>query len=216
MDLVGNDWLNLTAGLAVQDGPLPGYHAVGRHRRSIRSHALAAVGLLRSTDLPYYYELATQFTTDDAWHSPMPANTVPNRMYLFAATSYGHAFPPNNPSDPAWQRPTVLPRPDGTRESPGVTTTRTTASSWRTGRTGTIPRSRGTCATFRSTTTFWPAPTPTRAAAGGVHRARQLRPDCDEHPGNNVQTGAVDAAEHHQCPAHQHGVAGLGVHPHLG
>ena len=29
-------------------------------------------------------------------------------MYLFAATSYGHAFPPTNQNDPAWQRPTIF------------------------------------------------------------------------------------------------------------
>jgi phospholipase C len=29
-------------------------------------------------------------------------------MYLFSGTSYGHAFPPGSPSDPAWQRPTFF------------------------------------------------------------------------------------------------------------
>lgn len=45
------------------------------------------------TDLPYYYELATQFATSDTWYQPELANTVPNRMYLFAATSYGTTYP---------------------------------------------------------------------------------------------------------------------------
>lgn len=45
------------------------------------------------TDLPYYYELATQYATSDTWYQPELSNTVPNRMYLFAATSYGTTYP---------------------------------------------------------------------------------------------------------------------------
>ena len=67
------------------------------------------LGYYDQTDLPYLLR------TGDAVHhrrSPgtlrIPANTVPNRMYLFAATSYGHAFPPTSPNDPAWQRPTIF------------------------------------------------------------------------------------------------------------
>ncbi len=51
------------------------------------------LGYYDQTDLPFYYELATQFATSDTFYSPIPANTVPNRMYLFAATSYGHGYP---------------------------------------------------------------------------------------------------------------------------
>ena len=29
-------------------------------------------------------------------------------MYLFAATSYGHAYPVSDPNDPVWQRPTIF------------------------------------------------------------------------------------------------------------
>ena len=44
-------------------------------------------------DLPYYYELATQFATSDRWFSPVMSNTIPNRMYVFGATSAGHIYP---------------------------------------------------------------------------------------------------------------------------
>lgn len=44
-------------------------------------------------DLPYYYELATQYATSDTWYQPELSNTVPNRMYLFAGTSYGTTYP---------------------------------------------------------------------------------------------------------------------------
>ena len=55
-----------------------------------------ALGYYNEQDLPYYYDLATFFPTSDAWHSPVLANTVPNRMYLMAATSFGHELPDNS------------------------------------------------------------------------------------------------------------------------
>ena len=54
------------------------------------------LGYYDQTDLPFYYELATRFATSDRQFSPLSANTIPNRMYMFAATSFGHAFPPNS------------------------------------------------------------------------------------------------------------------------
>lgn len=53
-----------------------------------------AMGYYTSDDLPYYYFMATQFATSDNWFSPVGTRTEPNRMYLFAATSQGHAYPP--------------------------------------------------------------------------------------------------------------------------
>jgi phospholipase C len=59
------------------------------------------------TDLPYYYELATQYATNDAWYAPELANTVPNRMYLFAGTSYGTTYP-QVPAPGAFQQPVIF------------------------------------------------------------------------------------------------------------
>lgn len=53
-----------------------------------------AVGFYDNTDLPYYYELAAQFATSDSWFSPLLANTIANREYLFSGTSQGDVFPP--------------------------------------------------------------------------------------------------------------------------
>jgi len=108
MDLQGDDWLHLTQDSQYKmdrflDTTLSG--GTGDQYDPTHSRPL---GYYDQTDLPFYYELATQFVTDDQWRSPIPANTVPNRMYLFSATSYGHAFPPQDPSDPAWQRPTIF------------------------------------------------------------------------------------------------------------
>ena len=113
MDLVGNDWLNLTQNsMYKMDRFLDTTLSGGSGDKYDPTHT-RPLGYYDQTDLPFYYELATQFATDDNWYSPIAANTVPNRMYLFAGTSYGHAFPPTDPNDPAWQRPTILPRPDG-------------------------------------------------------------------------------------------------------
>jgi phospholipase C len=47
------------------------------------------LGYYDQTDLPYYYELATQFATSDRAFSPVLGNTIPNRLYLFSGTSLG-------------------------------------------------------------------------------------------------------------------------------
>ena len=108
MDLVGNDWLNLTdTSVYKMDRFLDTTLSGGSGDKYDATHS-RPLGYYDQSDLPYYYELATQFTTDDNWHSPNPANTVPNRMYLFSATSYGHAFPPTKQDDPAWQQPTIF------------------------------------------------------------------------------------------------------------
>jgi phospholipase C len=67
-----------------------------------------AMGYYDSTDLPYYYDLATFFATSDSWHSPILANTVPNRMYLMAATSFGHEYPDFSSNHPKYAAPTIF------------------------------------------------------------------------------------------------------------
>jgi len=57
-----------------------------------------AIGYYDERDLPYYYELAFQFATSDKFFSPVLAPTIPNRMYLFTATSFGHIRPDAPPS----------------------------------------------------------------------------------------------------------------------
>ena len=52
-----------------------------------------AMGYYDQRDLPYYYELATQYATSDRWFAPVLANTLPNRMYLFTGTSFGTTYP---------------------------------------------------------------------------------------------------------------------------
>jgi phospholipase C len=55
---------------------------------------LRAMGYYDGTDLPYYYFMASNFATSDMWFSPTMDRTQLNRMYMFAATSQGYAYPP--------------------------------------------------------------------------------------------------------------------------
>jgi len=66
------------------------------------------MGYYNQQDLPYYYDLATFFATSDSWHSPILGNTVPNRMYLMAATSFGHEYPDFSSSHPKYVAPTIF------------------------------------------------------------------------------------------------------------
>jgi phospholipase C len=74
---------------------------------TIDPNGTRALGYYNQLDLPYYYDLATFFPTSDAWHSPVLANTVPNRMYLMAATSFGHEYPDQS-GHPLYAAPTIF------------------------------------------------------------------------------------------------------------
>ena len=108
MDLVGGDWMNLSpSSQYLMDRFLDTTLSGGTGDQYDPTHT-RPLGYYDQTDLPFYYELATQFATSDTWYSPIPANTIPNRMYLFAATSYGHGYPVSDPNDPVWQQPTIF------------------------------------------------------------------------------------------------------------
>jgi len=55
---------------------------------------LRAMGYYDDSDLNYYYFMASNFATSDRWFAPVLDRTQINRMYLFAATSQGYAYPP--------------------------------------------------------------------------------------------------------------------------
>jgi phospholipase C len=56
-----------------------------------------AMGYYDGTDLNYYYFMASNFATSDAWFSPLMARTQANRIFLLAATSAGHVYAPSSP-----------------------------------------------------------------------------------------------------------------------
>jgi len=57
-----------------------------------------AMGYYTEADIPSYYDAAARFATSDRFFSPVLANTNPNRMYLFTATSFGNATPVTPPT----------------------------------------------------------------------------------------------------------------------
>lgn len=59
-----------------------------------------AMGYYDSTDLNYYYFLASMFATSDSWFAPIMSRTQLNRMYMIGATSNGHAYPLHPPENP--------------------------------------------------------------------------------------------------------------------
>jgi len=66
-----------------------------------------AMGYYDQTDLPFYYELASRYATSDRWFSPLLSNTIPNRMYLFTATSFGNIIPASPPAG-GFTQPTIF------------------------------------------------------------------------------------------------------------
>jgi phospholipase C len=48
-----------------------------------------AMGYYDASDLPFYYKLASTFAIADHYHASVLGPTWPNRMYLYAASSYG-------------------------------------------------------------------------------------------------------------------------------
>ena len=67
-----------------------------------------AIGYYNQNDIPYYYDLATFFATSDRWFSPILSATYPNRMYLFAASSFGHELGDEDSSHPQYSAETIF------------------------------------------------------------------------------------------------------------
>ena len=77
---LGNGFVSNAAGLAQCCDPQPSFD-----NRGVR-----AIGWYDDSDLPYYYFMAANFATSDSFFSPMPANSVPNRVFGMAATTFGY------------------------------------------------------------------------------------------------------------------------------
>ena len=194
MDLVGDDWLNLTpSSQYLMDRFLDTTLSGGTGDQYDPTHT-RPLGYYDQTDLPFYYELATQFATSDTYYSPNPANTVPNRMYLFAATSYGHGYPPNNPNDPAWQRPTIF----RALTQAGITwryyyqDNSVFLANWADWN---DPQIQGNVRNISEWYNILASPTADQDLPQVVFIERAASTGLDEHPGNNVQTGSARVQE---------------------
>ena len=104
--LKGLDYMNVTASSTfLMDNFLQTTHSVSPDKYD--PDGTRPLGYYDQTDLPYYYELATQFATSDAFHSPLLSQTNPNRMYLFSATSIGRCSADPG-GHPLWPSPTIF------------------------------------------------------------------------------------------------------------
>lgn len=65
------------------------------------------LGWFDQTDITFYYDMASSYGVADAYFSGLLGPTGPNRLYLYAATSYGHVK--NGPGVPSSQ-PSIFQR----------------------------------------------------------------------------------------------------------
>jgi phospholipase C len=54
---------------------------------------MRAMGYYDGGDLNYYYFMASNFATSDAWFAPVMTRTPPNREFLIGGTSHGYVYP---------------------------------------------------------------------------------------------------------------------------
>ncbi len=185
MDLVGGDWMHLSGSSQwLMDYFL---RTVNQHQYDpTYTHPL---GYYDWTDLPFYYELASQFDTSDTFYAPVPDDTIINRMYLFAGTSFGPIFtPPQNSL--AWKRPTIF----RVLTNAGI--------SWRyyyqdnsvflaNWLDWNNPQIQGNVRNIQEYYNILASPTADQDLPQVVFIERASATGYDEHPGNNIQKGAA-------------------------
>ena len=74
----GQSWNNTHK--EVDGGRMDGFAAIQPH----------AMSYYDQRDLPFYYSLAKTFTLANRWFASAPAQTYPNRRFLYAGTAYGN------------------------------------------------------------------------------------------------------------------------------
>ena len=84
---------------AAKDASGVGFYDVLGHR---------AMGYFDDNQLNFYYFMASTFATSDRWFAPALTRTQPNRMYMFGATSQGHANALNTTNSPPLTAETVF------------------------------------------------------------------------------------------------------------
>lgn len=145
-----------------------------------------AMGYYDSSDLNYYYFMASNFATSDRWFSPAMTRTQPNRLYLLAATSAGHVNPPTTPLT----NNTIF----GLLQSAGI--------SWKIYETDPNTTFLGNFQPFETQYASNIAPLSeyyTDLTNGTLPSVAMVEPGydsgTDEHPGDNVQLGAAHVAD---------------------
>ena len=154
---------------------------------------IRAMGYYDASDLNYYYFMASNFATSDRWFSPALDRTQINRMYLFAATSQGYAYPPG--TDASDNAPLTATTIFDALQSAGI--------SWKIYETDPDSTYLTQFAKYASPNPLPPNVVPATQfltdAQNGTLPAVSLieggySSGLDEHPDNNVQSGAVYVA----------------------
>jgi len=97
-----------TSHYALDGGKMDGWMTAPTQIKSnIDRDNTRAMGYYDQRDLPYYYELATQYATSDTFFSSVLTGTPSNRQYIWAATSFGN-IAPSNPPPGGWTQPTIF------------------------------------------------------------------------------------------------------------
>jgi phospholipase C len=101
---------NPTAPTAAMDGFVYNAAKYAMDNGYTDTAGVRAMGYYDGSDLNYYYFMASNFATSDRWFAPVLDRTQINRMYLFAATSQGYAYPPgtNAADNAALTAPTIF------------------------------------------------------------------------------------------------------------
>jgi phospholipase C len=66
-----------------------------------------AMGFYTEADLPFYYELASQFAISDRFFSASPAETLSNRLFQLAGSAFGRVYP-DVPEPQQYNEPTIF------------------------------------------------------------------------------------------------------------
>jgi phospholipase C len=82
-----------TAGPAMMDGFVYTAAKFSRNNEAIDTEGHRAMGYYTEADLPYYYELASQFAISDHYFSSSPAATLSNRLFYLAGSAFGRVYP---------------------------------------------------------------------------------------------------------------------------
>ena len=100
--------LDPLSGVATLDGFVKSAGHDARNQNFFDTDGIRAMGYYDGVDLNYYYYMATQFGTSDRWFAPVMTRTLPNRLYLLAATSHGHVYPLGTSQTPPLSDTTIF------------------------------------------------------------------------------------------------------------
>ena len=80
----------------------------GRNDQFVINNGKTSMQYYDKTDLPYYYGLANQFAVADRFFASAMTQTYPNRLFLYAASSFGHIRNDESPSYSEFKQKTIF------------------------------------------------------------------------------------------------------------